>query len=84
MKVITDEDFKSIITTCYFETIAHQYTQEHFYEIVEKKINDRLPEERELTDFELIDRGNDKWNIILTLDNDEESLYTINTLTFLK
>lgn len=82
-KQISDDDFKAIITTCYFETIAHHYTQEHFYEIIEKQINEQL-EDRELKDFELIDRGNDKWNIILTLDNEEESLYTINTSTFLK
>lgn len=32
----------------------------------------------ELVDISMVQRNKDKWNIILTLDNDEELLYSVN------
>jgi hypothetical protein len=74
-KIITDTRFKAILSTSYFSSLGNM---ELFYEKLEKEITNSLPENRKLNDIELIERNENKWNIILTLDNDEEYLYKLN------
>lgn len=83
-KIISDSDFNRILVQSYAETYGKNLNEEFFYELLEKSINEELPSERLVSEIEIVERTKDKWSVILTLDNDEETLYSIDLKTFLK
>ena len=83
-KIISDTDFNRILVQSYVETYGKNLSEEFFYELLEKSINKELPSERLVSEIEIMERTTYKWSVILTLDNSEETLYSINLKTFLK
>jgi hypothetical protein len=78
MKIISDEEFKNIIESTWKVTTEKKFGPEHYFSLLEKAIDKVLQKEnRRLMDFELVQRSDEKFNVILTLDKDEEVMYSI-------
>ena len=77
-KIISDEEMKKIITSTWKVVSEKKYGVEHYFSLFETAIDKVLKKnERTLIDFELVQRTDDKFNLILTLDGDEEFMYSI-------
>ena len=84
-KIISDLKFNSILVKSYIDSSHGQdFSEDHFYGLLEKNINDELPQGMMVMDLEIVKRSITKWSVIISLSNDDELLYSVNTKTFLK